>query len=105
MWAVAADRMIVSGPSSPVVLTKINPSQQLTCVARSYPCQPVIEWSQGGMQLPAVNHTSVGADGANISTAMLTVSKCNGLGEYQCVVVDSGEKRTVIVDGNRVTPL
>ena len=58
------------------------------------------------MQLASVNHsTSVGADGANIVTSTVTVSECHELGEYKCVLLESGEERNVVVDGNTVTKL
>ena len=102
-WVVAAGRMIVSGPSSPVILNRSSPSQQLKCVARSYPCQSIIEWSRRDIQLSAVNYDSVGTDGANIFTSVVTVSECQGHGEYMCKLLECecDEKRNVTVLGKQ----
>jgi hypothetical protein len=92
---ITAEPTIVSLPSSPVILTENKPSQNLTCVALSYPCQATVEWRQGGVQMASINRSSTEVDGSNVFLSTLTVSECN---EYKCVLPQTGEERSVTVD-------
>jgi hypothetical protein len=48
----------------------------------------------------AINHNSVGLDGANATSSTLTVSECNRNVEYNCVLLHTSNERRVTIEGS-----
>lgn len=46
----------------------------------------------------AINHNSVGLDGANATSSTLTVSECNRIVEYNCVLLHTSNERRMTIE-------